>query len=115
MQWSKIAERHSADVVILDLRGNMTLCESPGRLFTAIEQLVQKGHRKILLNLSDVPYIDSQALGDIVTGATVTRDASGVLKLGGISERIRRLLTVTRLATVIEAFDSEQDALNSFR
>ena len=115
MHWSKIAERHSADVVILDLRGNVTFCESPGRLFVAIDQLVQHGHRKILLNLSDVPYIDSQALGDIVRGSTATRDASGVLKLCCISERIRRLLMVTRLATVIEAFDTEQEALNSFR
>ncbi len=93
----------------------MTLCDSPGRLFVAINRLVQQGDSNILLNLFQVPYIDSQGLADVVQGFTVTKRAGGALKLCRIAERIRELLVLTELSTVIEIFDSEQAALNSFR
>ncbi len=115
MQWTHITERRYGDLVVLDLRGNMALSDSPGLLVTAINQLVQRGERNILLNLIEVPYLDSQGLADIVQGFKIAQRAGGALKLCHIADRIRELLITTKLTTFIEAFDSEQEAANSFR
>jgi anti-sigma B factor antagonist len=114
MRWTDIVERRSADVIILELRGVMTLSVSPGGLARAIDRLVERGDRKILLNLRHTHYIDSEGLADILDAFKIARHAGGTLKLCEVAERIRALLTLTNLATVLEAFDSEQEALNSF-
>ena len=115
MQWTKIVQRRSGDVVILQVRGTMTLSASPADLVTLINRLVKQGDRKILLNLRQVPFIDSQGLADIVDGFRIARSAGGALQLCQVAERIRDLLKVTKLATVIQAFDSEEEALNGSR
>jgi anti-anti-sigma factor len=115
MQWTEVVERRSGDVVILDVQGDVTSGESPGRLFTAINRLVRQGDHKILLNLLHLPYIDSQGLADIIDGFNTTQRAGGALKLCHIAKGMRELLTVTKLATFIKAFDTEEEALNSFR
>jgi anti-sigma B factor antagonist len=115
MHWTDITERRYGDVVVLDLRGNMALSDSPGRLVTAINQLVQRGERNILLNLVEVPYLDSQGLADIVQGFKIAQRGGGTLKLIHIADRIRELLVTTKLTTFIQAFDSEQEAVDSFR
>jgi anti-sigma B factor antagonist len=114
MRWTDIVERRSGDVVILELRGVMTLSVSPGGLATVINRLVERGDRKILLNLRHAHYIDSEGLADIIDAFKIARHAGGALKLSEVAERIRELLTVTNLATVLESFDSEQEAVNSF-
>jgi anti-sigma B factor antagonist len=108
-------ERRSGDVVILELRGVMTLSVPPGGLATVINRLVERGDRKILLNLRHAQYIDSEGLADIIDAFKIARLAGGALKLCEVVERIRGLLTVTNLATFIQAFESEEGALNSFR
>src|SRR5262245_52612371 len=115
MRWTDIVERRSGGVVILELHGVMTLSVSPGGLSNAINRLVERGDRSILLNLRQAPYIDSEGLADIINGLKITREAGGDLRLYQVAERIRELLTLTKLATVIQTFDSEEDALNSFR
>jgi anti-sigma B factor antagonist len=115
MHWTDIRERRYGDIVVLDLEGNMALTDSPGRLITTINQLVQRGERNVLLNLVQVPYIDSQGLADIVQGFKMVQRAGGTLKLCHIADRIRELLVTTKLNTFIHAFDSEQDAVDSFR
>jgi anti-sigma B factor antagonist len=89
MDWTDIEERECDDIVILDVRGRVTLCESPGRLFHRSLQLVEQGRSRILLNMADVPYIDSQGLGDVVQGFTVTSARGGSLKLFGTNRGFR--------------------------
>jgi anti-anti-sigma factor len=114
MNWTQIAERNLDDVVILDLRGHMTLADHKGQLLAKIRQLRSEGRTKILLNLTELPYVDSEGLGEIVSGCTTARRAGGVLRLCGVGRRIQDLLAATRLSTFLEAFDSEQDAVQSF-
>jgi anti-sigma B factor antagonist len=83
-------------------------------LLNAIRQLVNRGWLKILLNLRDVHYIDSDGLREIVEGFKTTRNGGGVLKLCEVVSGIRRLLDVTKLDRVIEAFESEDAALRSY-
>jgi anti-sigma B factor antagonist len=109
-----IKERRVNDVVILDIEGKILLGDGDVQLREAIHRLLQSGAKKIVLNLADVPYIDSAGLGEIVRCYTTTRREGGELKLLHLTSRIRDLLTITKLITVFESFDSEDAALKSF-
>jgi anti-sigma B factor antagonist len=115
--WSdfmQIEQRAVGDVVVLDVKGKITLGEGDELLKDKVNSLVNQGHRKIILNLADVPYIDSAGLGEIVrTYTTVSRQA-GSLKLLNLTKRITDLLSITKLLTVFETFESENEAVRSF-
>ena len=110
----QIEERAVGDVVILDLKGRITLGEGDELLKDKVNSLVNQGRRKIVLNLADVPYIDSAGLGEIVRTYTTVSRQGGSLKLLGLTKRITDLLSITKLLTVFETFDSESDAVGSF-
>ena len=76
--------------------------------------MLADGHRGLLLNLSDVPYMDSTSVGELVSAYITVRNNDGVLKLVGPTERIRELLSVAKLDTVFEVYDNEADAVQSF-
>jgi anti-sigma B factor antagonist len=110
----QIEERTVGDVVVLDLKGRVTLGEGDELLKDKVNSLVNQGHRKIILNLADVPYIDSAGLGEIVRTYTTVSRQGGSLKLLNLTKRITDLLSITKLLTVFETFDSENDAVRSF-
>ncbi|GBC81854.1 Putative anti-sigma factor antagonist [bacterium HR10] len=109
-----ITERRHNDVVILDIDGKILLGEGDVQLREAIRRLLQSGVRKILLNLANVPYMDSAGLGELVRAYTTVRREGGELKLLNLTARIQDLLTITKLISVFESFDSEEAALKSF-
>ncbi len=109
-----IEERNVGDVVLLDLKGKITLGEGDELLKDKVNSLVNQGHKKIILNLADVPYIDSAGLGEVVRTYTTVSRQGGSLKLLNLTKRITDLLSITKLLTVFETFDSESDAVRSF-
>ncbi|MFN8062002.1 MAG: STAS domain-containing protein [Vicinamibacterales bacterium] len=109
-----IDERVVGDVTILDLKGKMVLGEGDQILKDKVSSLLSQGHKKLLLNLADVPYIDSAGLGEVVRTYTTVSRQGGKLKLLNLTKRIQDLLSITKLLTVFETFDSEQDAVSSF-
>jgi anti-sigma B factor antagonist len=110
----QIEERNVGDVVVLDLKGKITLGEGDELLKDKVNSLVNQGHRKIILNLADVPYIDSAGLGEVVRTYTTVSRQGGSLKLLNLTKRITDLLSITKLLTVFETFDSENEAIRSF-
>jgi anti-anti-sigma factor len=114
MDWTSIEERAAGDLVILDVRGSVAMCESPGRLFHRVLQLVEQERSRILINMTEVPFIDSQGLGDIVQGFKIASANGGSLKLYGACDRIREVLNLTRLVAVIETLDSERQGVDAF-
>jgi len=110
----KIDERSVGDVVILDLHGKILIGEGDDALRDAVNRLADSGKSKILLNLADVPYVDSAGLGEIVRCYTTVSKKGGKLKLLNLTAKIRDLLAITKLLTVFEAYDSEADAVKSF-
>ena len=80
-----------------------------------IKKLLDAGDRKFLLNLSDVDYIDSSGLGELVTSFTTVRNQGGQLKLLNLTRRVQDLLQITKLLTVFEVFDSESEALKTLK
>jgi anti-sigma B factor antagonist len=110
----QIDERVVGDVTLLDLKGKITLGEGDELLKDKINSLVQQGHLRLVLNLEGVPYIDSAGLGEIVRTYTTVSRQGGKLKLVNLTKRIQDLLAITKLLTVFETFDNEQDAIKSF-
>ncbi len=110
----QIHEREVNDVTILDIHGKLTLGDGDELLRDKINSLVHQGRKKLLLNLSEVPYIDSAGLGEIVRTYTTVSRQGGTLKLLNLTKRIQDLLSITKLLTVFETFDSEAEAVTSF-
>ena len=110
----QIDERVVSGVTILDLKGKITLGEGDEALRDRISHLLQSGSRKLLLNLEGVPYIDSAGLGEVVRTYTTVSRQGGSLKLLNLTKRITDLLSITKLLTVFETFESENEAVQSF-
>src|SRR5881394_4129669 len=110
----QIQERAVGDVMILDLKGKITLGEGDELLKDKVNSLVNQGHKKVVLNLAAVPYIDSAGLGEIVRTYTTVSRQGGSLKLLNLTKRITDLLAITKLLTVFETYDTEADAIKSF-
>jgi anti-sigma B factor antagonist len=110
----QIHQRSVGDVTIIDINGKMTLGEGDELLRDKVNSLIQQGQRKLILNLAEVPYIDSAGLGEIVRTYTTVSRQGGSLKLLNLTKRIQDLLLITKLLTVFETFESEEDAIKSF-
>jgi anti-sigma B factor antagonist len=110
----QIDQRSVGDVIVLDLKGKITLGEGDELLKDKVNSLVNQGHKKIVLNLAEVPYIDSAGLGEIVRTYTTVSRQGGSLKLLNLTKRITDLLAITKLLTVFETFEAEADAIKSF-
>ena len=110
----QIEERAVGDVVVLDLKGRITLGDGDELLKDKVNSLLNQGRKKLVLNLADVPYVDSAGLGEIVRTYTTVSRQGGSLKLLNLTKRITDLLSITKLLTVFETFESETDAVRSF-
>ena len=110
-----ITERPSGGVVILDVDGRMTLetTETAGLADTS-RRLLTEGRRQILVNLERVSSIDSTGVRDIVESYVTATRQQGRLKLVSLSVRVQNVLSVTKLLTILEAYDNEAAALASF-
>lgn len=109
-----ISEREKENVRILDLKGRLTVGEEVALLRERLRNESESGQKKIILNLEHIDYIDSTGLGTLVICFTTLQKAGGELKLLNLSRRNIELLVLTKLTTVFELFNDEQDAVNSF-
>ncbi len=100
-------------VTVIDASGKITLGENSGKLRSAVQDALT-GSKKIVLNLAYVNYIDSAGLGELVSAFTTVKNAGGELKLLNLTKKVRDLLVITKLLTVFDVKDSEQEAIKSF-
>lgn len=107
--------RKVEEVHIVDLAGRITIGEETSILREALRSLLQNHHTRVLLNLSDVTYIDSSGLGELVSGFSNYSKQGGKLKLLNLTKKVHDLLSITKLLTVFEVFDDEAKAIQSFR
>ncbi|WP_163866656.1 STAS domain-containing protein [Myxococcus eversor] len=111
----KINERQSGGVTILDLAGKITIADGAPVLRGTVRNALEGGKKNLLIKLTDVTYLDSSGLGELISSYTTTNREGGKLKLLSPSRKIEDLLIITKLITVFEVFDNEQEALNSFK
>jgi anti-sigma B factor antagonist len=112
----QIDQRTSGDVAIVVISGDITLSKGGDVLLKdKVQSLLQQGHRKIVLDMGGVAYVDSAGLGQLVQVYATTSHLGGSLKLLNLTKRLKDLLVLTKLLTVFEAYDSESEAVKSFK
>lgn len=109
-----IKERVVGGVSVLDLSGKIVLGEGDLQIKDRIKDLLADGQKRILLNLGDVSYIDSAGLGALISSYTTSKREGGQLKLVNLTKRIQDLLSITKLITVFDTYETEQEAIASY-
>ena len=110
----KLTARQVGDVTVVDAAGRITLGDGASAFRDTIRDLAGGGHKKLLLNLAEVSYIDSSGIGEMVSGFTTVTNQGGQVKLLNLTKRVKDLLQITKLYTVFEVFDDEAHAVRSF-
>jgi anti-sigma B factor antagonist len=110
----QMTERHLGAITVLDLAGKLTINDGAQSLKDKINSLVLQGRLNVVLNLANVSYIDSGGLGQLVACFGSLAKTAGAVKLLHVSKRNHDLLSITRLVTLFETFDSEDEVLRSF-
>jgi anti-sigma B factor antagonist len=110
----KITERQVGNVSILDMEGDIRIGGSRIALRDAIRSLVTQGQTQVLVNLARVERIDSCGLGELVSSFVTLTNGGGKIKLLNLSQRVREVMTITKLLTVFDVFENEQKAIESF-
>jgi anti-sigma B factor antagonist len=110
----QIVERSAGNVKVLDLSGQITFTQGDQLFKDKIHSLIHQGHKNILVNMANVTHVDSAGLGELASAYTTVTKAGGTMKLVNLTRRLTDLLSITKLLTVFDTFDSEQDALTQF-
>ena len=107
-------QREHEGVTIIDLKGRLTVGDEASQFREYLGKALAAGAQSTILNMQGVDYVDSTGLGALVMVFTTQQKAGGRIKLLNLARRQIELLVMTKLATVFEIFDDEQDAVNSF-
>lgn len=111
----KIRIRKADSVAIIDLTGKMMGGAESEEFKSEVKRLMGEGYKNLLVNLEDVPWVNSTGLGTLIAGYTSIKREGGTLKLLNVTDRIQSILMITRLGTIFETYDNESEALASFK
>lgn len=111
----RLSTRTAGGVMVVDCSGKLVFGEESAALRDMVKKLIDEKHNRLVLNLNDVSYIDSGGLGTLVGLYTTAQSTGGAMKLARLTPRVGDLLQVTKLVTIFEVFDSEEQAIESFR
>jgi anti-sigma B factor antagonist len=109
-----IVEKEVDGVTVLVLAGRVTLGEGSNLLRARLKDLLSQGKTRLVLDLAEVGYIDSAGLGTLVAGFTSAQNQGANLKLANLTKRFSEQLSITKLVTVFDVFETTQDAVKSF-
>jgi anti-sigma B factor antagonist len=110
----RINIRETADAVILDMSGRVSLGDALADLRDSIREALAGDQKNILLNLAEVSYIDSSGLGQLIGSYATVTNRGGQMKLLNLQKRVNDLMQITKLLTVFETYTNEEAALRSF-
>ena len=110
----RIEMRTISGVTILDIHGKITLGEGTVEVRDQVLKLLKAGNKKIVFNLGNVSYVDSTGIGELVSSFTTVTNRGGELKLLNLTKKLQELLAITKLSTVFDCYDDEQEAVASF-
>lgn len=110
----EIKEREREGVLILDMNGRLTVGDEASKFRDRMSKVIDSGQRNVILNMGQVDYVDSTGLGAMVMIYTTLNRDGGKVKLLNLTRRSIELLVMTKLTTIFEVFNDEQNAINSF-
>jgi anti-sigma B factor antagonist len=109
-----INQEMSGNIAVLKLNGSFALGDGNGTLKDKVQSLVFQGHKQIALDLGGLSYMDSAGLGELVSIHSTVSRAGGQVKVFNLTKRVSDLLTITKLLTVFDVYDSPREAMASF-
>ena len=104
-----------SNITVYEISGRLNLGNSLLNIESGIKKLIDQGSRRLIVDLTDVNYIDSSGIGELVSGFTAVRNRSGELKLLNLTKKVNDLLQLTKLFTVFDVYSDEEAAIRSFR
>ncbi|BBB32220.1 anti-sigma B factor antagonist [Thermotomaculum hydrothermale] len=110
----KIKTREVGDVTVVEINGKITIGEGDVALRNTIKELLEKGRKKIVIDMKNVSYMDSSGVGELASAYTTTKKQGGELKLANLNTKVHDLLQLTTLISIFEVFDSTAEACASF-
>jgi anti-sigma B factor antagonist len=111
----QMTSREVDGVFVITLDGRIILGEESHSLREKLKSVIAEGHKKIVLNMADIKYIDSSGLGALVAAHYSAKTQSASMRLCNLGEKFHEVLQITKLLTVFDVFDSEAAAVNSFQ
>ena len=110
----KINHREENGVVVIEPKGKIMGGPESTELHDLLHDMIDKGKLKVVIDLGKVDWMNSTGLGLLISGLTTLRKAGGELRLANVTDKIESLLAITKLITVFKAYDSVEEAVNSF-
>ena len=111
----KLTDRIVDDVLILEPKGKIMGGPDATLLHDKLHEFIDQNKKKVVIDLSKVEWMNSTGLGILISGLTTMKNNGGELKLAGVTEKIESLLTITKLITVFDNYDSVEQAIKSFK
>jgi anti-sigma B factor antagonist len=111
----KLTYREQDGVIILEPKGKIMGGPDATLLHDQLHEFIDQNKKKVVIDLAKVDWMNSTGLGILISGLTTLRNNGGELKLANVTEKIQSLLTITKLITVFECYDSIEEAVKSFK
>jgi anti-sigma B factor antagonist len=111
---AKVGVRETQGVTVVEVSGRLTLGEGVAKVRSELQPIIAGGKRQIVLDISEVVYLDSSGIGLLVSTYATMNRLGGHLKICGLSNRVKDLLLLTKLFTVFEVYDNADAAVASF-
>ena len=111
----KLNDRVQNDIVILEPKGKIMGGPDASLLHDRLHDYIEQDKKKVIIDLSKVDWMNSTGLGILISGLTTIRNNNGELKLANLTKKVQSLLTITKLVSVFEAYDSIDEAIESFK
>ncbi len=110
----KLTSQKMEGVMVLEPRGKIMGGPDATVLHDQLHEFIDQNEKKVVIDLAKVDWMNSTGLGILISGLTTLKNNGGELKLANVTEKIQSLLTITKLITVFECFDSTEEAVASF-
>lgn len=111
----RLSDREQDGVVVLEPTGKIMGGPDASLLHDKLYEFIEKDKKKVVIDLAQVDWMNSTGLGILISGYTTLRNTNGELKLANVTDKIQSLLTITKLVTVFEAYDTVDEAVKSFK
>ena len=108
----RVNERQFGDATVLDLAGPMVTPQADGMIKAAVRRQVRGGPRLVVINFGGVPSIDAAGLGELIAAFNTLQRVGGTLRLACVPKRIRDVIEITHLTSILDIFDCVEDAVN---
>ncbi|UCE24919.1 MAG: STAS domain-containing protein [Candidatus Zixiibacteriota bacterium] len=111
----RLSDREQDGIIVLEPKGKIMGGPDASLLHDKLYEFIEQDKKKVVIDLSQVDWMNSTGLGILISGYTTLRNTNGELKLASVTDKIQSLLTITKLVTVFEAYDTVDEAVESFK